>query len=161
MKNIVIGFSTRRGLLSWLIRTVTKSKVSHAYVRIPVPEYETSMIFQASGLSVNYCSGELFDSKNLIHQEYEVAVSDEQAKIAERLRVSESGKSYSMNQLYGFLWVLALRKFGKKVHNPFSDGNHSYVCVEIAADQVGHLDGENMTPEDFRRWCEKNGKLIN
>ncbi len=60
MKKVIVGFSTHRSIFSSLIKFVTNSKVSHAYIRIPVPEYGESMIFQASGLWVNYMNVEVF-----------------------------------------------------------------------------------------------------
>jgi hypothetical protein len=161
MKTIRVGFSTHTGAFSWLIRTATASKVSHTYLRIPVPEYNTSMIFQASGLTVNYCAAEVFDLKNHIYEEYEVDVSDEQYEVGEKFRVTEAGKSYSMKQVCGFATVLAARQLlNKRIPNPYSNGNHSYVCVEVVTVCIGLADGESMTPEDLRRWCEKNAKLV-
>jgi hypothetical protein len=161
MKKIIVGFSHHPGsIFSWLIRTATKSEVSHAYIRIPVEEYKQDVIFQASGLTVNYCNGEVFLKKNGVVEEYVIEISNEQAIENERSRITECGKPYSMNQIYGCLWVLAMRQIGKRVPNPFSDGMHSYVCVEITADQVGIADGESMTPEDMRRWCARHGTLI-
>jgi len=161
MKTIRVGFSTRSCALPWVIRKATASRVSHTYIRIPVPEHSTSMIFQASGLNVNYCNGELFDSHNDIIEEYDVDISDEQFLISEKFRVTESGKPYSSKQLVGFLTVLAARRIlGKHISNPSSDGNHSYICVEIVAVCLGLGNAESMTPEDLRRWCAKNARLI-
>lgn len=161
MKTLRVGFSTHSGAFSWLIRTATSSEVSHTYLRIPVPEHSTDMIFQASGLTVNYCAKDVFEFKNNICEEYDIDVSDEQFKAAERFRITEAGKAYSMNQVYGFIAVLAARQvLDKKISNPFSDGDHSYVCVEVVAVCIGLEDAESMTPEDLRRWCEKNGRLV-
>lgn len=161
MKTIRIGFSTRSGVLPWIIRKATASRISHTYIRIPVPEYSTSMIFQASGLNVNYCNGDLFDSHADVVEEYDVEVSDEQFAIGEKFRVTESGKPYSGKQLIGFLAVLTGKQIlDKKISNPFSDGHHSYVCVEVVAVCLGLEYGESMTPEDLRRWCAKNAKLV-
>lgn len=160
MKTVIVGFSSHKGIFSWLIRTCTKSKVSHAYIRLPIEEYGKDVIFQASGLTVNYCSGDVFRSHSQVIEEYLVEISDEQAKKNELYRITECGKPYSMNQVYGFMYVLGMRQIGKNVPNPFSDGAHSYVCVETAANHVGAPNAESMTQEDFRRWCAKNGKLI-
>ena len=161
MKTVRVGFSTHSSSFSWLIRSVTKSQVSHTYLRIPIPEYNTDMVFQASGLTVNYCNGPLFDKKNTVIEEYDVEISDEQWAIGEKFRVTEAGKSYSMKQIVGFLTVLSARQIlDKNISNPFSNGNHSYVCVEVVAVCLGLEHGENMTPEDLRRWCEKNTKLV-
>ena len=160
MKTIIVGFSTHKGAFSWLIRTATSSSISHTYIRLPVCEYNTSMIFQASGLLVNYCSDDVFSKKNQVIEEYDITLSDEQAAIGEEFRIRESGKPYAIKQIFGFIYVLGMRKFNKKVANPFSDGKQSYVCVETNSICIGLVNGESMTPEDLRRWCQKNGKLI-
>ena len=161
MKTLRVGFSTHEGSFSWLIRNSTASQISHTYIRIPIPEHNTDMIFQASGLSVNYCAKDVFEVKNHIYEEYDVEISDEQWAIGEKFRVTEAGKSYSVKQVFGFLWVLGARQLlNKKISNPFSDGDQSYVCVEVVTVCLGLLNGESMTPEDLRRWCTHNAKLV-
>lgn len=161
MKTILVGFSSHPGVFSSLIKYVTNSKVSHTYIRIPVPEYNDSMIFQASGLTVNYTNYSVFKKKNTVIEEYEIEVDDDTYAFAEMLRVMEAGKPYSMKEIIGLLWVLTMRGVGVRVNNPFRDGSHSYVCVELAMMCVGlERDSENVTQEDFRRWCETHGKLI-
>ncbi len=160
MKKVIVGFSTHKGAFSSLIRFVTNSKVSHCYIRIPVPEYGESMVFQASGLWVNYCNYGIFQEKNKVIEEYEIEVEDDVYAFGEMLRVMEAGKPYSMKEIFGLLWVLAMRGLGVKVKNPGRDGSNSYICVELAMLCVGlAADSENITQEDFRRWCVKKGKL--
>lgn len=161
MKTVIVGFSTYPGAFSSLIRFVTNSKVSHAYIRIPVPEYNESMIFQASGLWVNYCNFKVFQEKSKVVEEYEIEIDEETHQYGEMLRVMEAGKPYSMKELFGLVWILIMRGFGVRVKNPFRDGSASYICVELAMLCVGlETDSENITQEDFRRWCAANGKLI-
>ena len=160
MKTIRIGFSSHPSPFSWLIRTFTSSKVSHTYIRLPVPEYDTSVIFQASGLAVNYTTSSVFESHSKVIEEYELDISDEQYGLSEKFRVTEVGKPYSCKQILGFLTVLAARKFGKKISNPMSDGDHAYVCVEVVSVCIGLPNGESMTPEDLRLWCLNNARLV-
>lgn len=159
MKKIIVGFSKHPGsFLSWLIRAITKSKVSHVYSRVNTGSME--LIYQASGLTVNYTAIPVFLEKNVVIEEYEIEVSDEQFDAAKKIRQSQVGKPYSVIQLIGFAWVLGCRKFGKTVKNPFGNGPHAYVCCEIIADSIGLANGESMTPEDFRRWCAENGTRL-
>lgn len=161
MKTVIVGFSTQSGAFSSLIKFATNSKVSHSYIRIPVPEYNESMVFQASGLSVNYCNFKIFQEKSKVMEEYEIEVDEETYEYGEMLRVMEAGKPYSMKELVGLLWILVMRGFGVRAKNPFRDGSASYVCVELAMLCVGlQADSENVTQEDFRRWCAAHGKLI-
>jgi hypothetical protein len=83
MKTIRIGFSYHPNPFSWLIRFFTSSKVSHTYIRLPVPEYETSVIFQASGLAVNYTASDVFESHSKVVEEYELEISEEQYGLSE------------------------------------------------------------------------------
>jgi len=159
MKNITVGFSKHPGsLLSWLIRAVTKSKVSHVY-QVIVVEGEP-MVYQASGLMVNYTALPVFLEKNVVIEQYSMTVTDEQYEKAKKLRVTQVGKPYSVKQLFGFFYVLGMRKLGEQVRNPLGNGNHAYVCCEIIADSLGITDGESMTPEDFRRYCERYGQRL-
>lgn len=155
MKYLKIGFSTHASVFSWLIRTATNSKISHTYLKIPT-DYGEFVVFQASGLSVNYCNWNYFKSKNKILYEYVVEVSDEQWEKAERFRVTEVGKPYSAKQILGFAYIIIMKSLGKIVHNPLSDGNHSYVCVEVVAKCIGIDRAEDMSPEDLWQWCKKN-----
>lgn len=161
MKTVIVGFSSHPGLFSSAIKFVTNSEVSHTYIRIPVPEYNDSMIFQASGLTVNYTNFNVFKEKSTVIEEYEIEVSEDIFAFGEMLRVMEAGKPYGMKEIFGLLWVLAMRGFGVKVKNPFRDGSSSYICVELVMMCVGlEADSENITQEDFRRWCSLNGKLL-
>lgn len=162
MKTIRVGFSYYPGgILSWIIRFCTKSQVSHAYVRF-VDEERGDDIFQASGMQVNVERAEDFKSHSVIVEEYDVEVSDEQYELTQLKRSSEIGKPYSVLQVVGFIWVLSMRQAAnRKVRNPFSNGNHAYVCVELVADCIGlNQESESMTPEDLRRWCRRNAKLV-
>lgn len=155
MKTIILGFSRRKdfNLFSILIRLCTRSQASHTYVRIPIPEYQDNMIFQASGLVVNYQYYGLFLQKETIVEEYEIPISDEQYLKSEKFRITEAGKPYSMKEIFGLLWVLLMRQFGKKISNPFSEGDHAYICVDVGADQIGYDDSGNLSQEDLRLWC--------
>jgi len=157
MKNITVGFSYHPGSpLSWLIRVITKSKVSHVFAVVVVAG--DPLVYQASGLNVNYTALPVFLEKNKVVEQYNIEISEEQYAKARKIRVSQVGKPYSLMQLVGFLWVLGMRKFGRKVRNPLSDGKQSYVCVEIIADMIDVADGEAMTPEDFRRYCKEHAR---
>lgn len=161
MKTVIVGFSSHPGIFSTLIKFFTNSRVSHTYIKLPIPEYNEFMVFQASGLSVNYTNYEVFRKKSKVIEEYMVEVSDDEAKLGELLRIMESGKPYGIKEIWGLLWVLANRGMGRKVNNPFRDGSSSYICVELAMVSVGlPHDSENITQEDFRKWCALNGTLI-
>lgn len=166
MKKLIVGFSEHPGsLFSWSIKKTTASRVGHVYTRHKSTIPGLSLIFQASGLCVNYCNSKTFTEKSNIVEEYEIEITDKQDSKNDIFRQTELGKPYSAKQIYGFAWVLFMREyFNKKVVNRYANENKAYICVEVAAIQTGRIapkDYESMTPEDLRRWCVKNGKLIN
>ena len=55
----------------------------------------------------------------------------------------------------------AANQAGFKIKNPLRTGSHSYICVELVMTCIGlKADSENVTQEDFRRWCVKNAKRL-
>jgi hypothetical protein len=152
MPKIIIGFSyNKSSLFSSLIRFVTKSEVSHCYVRIPIPEKNTHMIFQSSKGLVNYMHESHFKTLgNIIVSEYEVDISEDQAQYAELFRIWYAGYPYSYLQILGFPWVWLGAKLGKQWTNPFYDCDQSFICVEVCARSLGLTDQGTMTPKDLR-----------
>jgi hypothetical protein len=150
MKKIIVGFSHRPGnIVSSTICLLTGGDVSHTYIKIPVPEFNTSVIFGASGSNIHYDNETEFLKKNKVVAEIEVEVSDEQMVVAERFRVFECGKPYSLLELIGYAWVLLGRAFKKSWKNPFRDGNKSFVCVEAVTSCIGIKDEGTITPKDL------------
>lgn len=158
MNEIIVGFSRPASgfePFSWLIRAVTGSKFSHAYIRFYEEEYDRWVIFQASGLKVNFIGQAMFDSKETIFEEFVVPVSDLTKKIAVQGAIDKCGSPYGVGQIIGFGAVLFMRLFGKSIKNPFYSGS-SYVCSELVADvlieidkeDAGNLDPSAMTPKD-------------
>lgn len=159
MKSLRVGFSRHSGLFSYTIMRATNSDVSHTYLRIPT-EYNEDVIFQASGFKVNYCNGTVFARNNTIVEEYDVEVSDEQWAIAEKFRVTEVGKPYSMKQILGFAVIIGMHAMGKYTINPLGDDSDTYICTEVVARCIGLDKSESWSPEDLRRWCKKSAKNV-
>ena len=159
MAKIIIGFSTSSEIISRFVRFMTKAPMSHAYIKIPVPEHNTNVIFHADATTVHYTNYDYFLSLNQVIEELEVEVSEERAKLAELLRVTECGKPYSKIKLVGFFWIMFLRLFRIKTHNPFhDDGKSSYICVELISKSLGIQDKTTLTPVDLYNIL-KSGKL--
>ena len=77
MNEIIVGFSRPKSgfePFSWLIRAVTKSPFSHAYIRFYSEEYDRWLIFQASGAKVNFIGQTMFDGIETIYEEFNVPV---------------------------------------------------------------------------------------
>jgi len=161
MKTIRVGFSYRKNnLFSSIIKEVTASKVSHVYIRVP-NKLGDDLIFQASGLQVNLCSLSVFLEKEVVLEEYDIEVSGKQYTYFRKFIVSSLGKPYGLAEIFGFLFIIIAKKFGKTINNPFSQGDKAYICVQLAMDCIGLTDNDDKwNPEEFRRWCEKNAKVV-
>jgi len=145
MKTVTVGFSHSTNAFSRLIMWMTNSTISHTYIRL-----SDTIVYQASGLSVNETTYEDFLSYETVVKEMQVSISDEQFVKGEAFRLASLGKPYSLKEILGFALVLLMKRFGKKVANPLKDGDHAYVCVKLVATYIGADDsGENMSPEDL------------
>lgn len=163
MEKIIIGFSSNQAPFSRLIRWATNSHISHVYIRIPVKEFGTDIIFQASKFSVHYEHYPRFLAYQEHIEEYEIDLTPEQARLGEWFRITEAGKPYSWAQILGFGWVLLNRKFNRRVTNPLSNKEVGYICVEAAGRCIfpkEDLDLETLTPEDILQYVKKEGRQI-
>jgi hypothetical protein len=167
MNEIIIGFSRPKAWLepfSWLIRLITWSSFSHAYIRFYDTEYNRWLIFQASGAKVNFIGMTMFDGLENIYEEFNVPISDLTKKVVVQSAIDICGSPYGVGQIIGFGWVLLARLFGKKVKNPFAS-NSSFVCSELVAEILieidkedsGTLDPSTMSPQDLYNFMIEKG----
>lgn len=155
MKSVYVGFSTNQKPLARLIRWATRSSVSHVYFRVPTYSITgRSWIFQASGFAVNLEGDQHFSGHANVVREFEVDLTEEQFTELELYMLDSVAKPYSVAQLAGMCWVLLGRTFGAKFKNPFADGSHSYVCVELIARILRIPGSEDLTPEDLLDFLE-------
>ena len=168
MNSIVVGFSRPKAWLepfSWLIRLVTKSPVSHAYIRYYDDYTGRWVIFQASGLSVNLVGQNMFNSKEYVYREYEIPISDATKLSVIQGATDKLGAPYGTAQIVGFGWVLLMRLFGRKVNNPFYSGS-SYFCSELVDEilneiGIGESDPSTLDPAGLMNFlATKNFKVI-
>jgi hypothetical protein len=135
MRKIVVGFSRPRKtkLLSTIIMAVEQTNYSHVYVRLYSATYDRVMIYQASGLQVNFVGLTHFLEHNQIVDEFEFEITEEAYKKMMQFAIDQAGVAYGMKQLIG----MAIRKFGRwsglGFKNPWADGHATYVCSELAA----------------------------
>ena len=162
MAKLTVGFSyAPTKWFSKLIKWVTKSQVSHAFVVLEIAGQ--TMIYQASGLCVNYHSKDVFLGIEKTVEFYEFNVTDEKAAANQLFRLTTVGKPYSWQEIVGYAVVLGYRMLGLTTSNPFSGGKNAYICVDIAAAHIPtdpELEDGDMTPEDLRRWCSQHGTKI-
>ncbi len=158
MKKIFIGFSDGKTLFSTLIKLATWSKTSHSFIGFRTKSGE-DLVFQASGLTVNYENYDHFITHVKITDMFSKEVSDEEWKHMKQLQLKEMGTHYGWKEIIGFVYVLAARSVGIKVKNPFFDGDRTYICVESTLEQLNEKWDGYMTPEDLRLWCKNNPSL--
>lgn len=157
--NIIVGFSKRKGFLSWLIRKAENTPYSHVYVRYWNPYIQEMLILHAAGTMVHCSTVELFlKHKNSVIKEYVIPVESEQLKQVIKFSMRQSGKPYGMTQLIGMAWSRILKQlFGKTHKNPFGDKERTMVCSEFVA-HVLNLVGYNIDMKraeiDGPKWIE-------
>lgn len=164
MDEIIIGFSRPKAFFepfSWLIRLVLWTPYSHAYIRYYDSYHKRWIIFQASGLTVNFIGQSMFDGKEDIYAEFSVPLIDSTKKEVIQKAIDKCGSPYGVGQIIGFGWILFMRLFRKNVSNPFYSSS-SYVCSELVADILveinqGNLDPSTMTPKDVYRFMINKG----
>jgi hypothetical protein len=147
---VTVGFSRGNTWLSKVICFMTKSNISHTYFRFhsEIPNMP-DIIVQASGLMVNCVNEEVFESHSTIIEELDFIFEERQYDDLLRFIAVRLGKPYSVKHLLGMTWVLINRYFGKRIKNPFADGDHSYVCVELSAKGLNIPNAEELTPQDL------------
>jgi hypothetical protein len=163
---IIVGFSKPNGWFepfSWLIRLVTWSAFSHAYIRYYDAYAGRWVIYQASGLKVNFMGQTMFDSAEDIYAEFEVSILDATKQGVVQKAIDKVGSPYGIGQIVGFGWVLFMRLFGKTVANPLYSPS-SFVCSELVSDilieiNAGNLDPSTMTPKDVYNFILSKGYI--
>jgi len=132
---IIIGFSTHKSfnLLSWVIKKVERTDFSHVYVKIFSKSLDRYLVYQASGLAVNFCGQDTFYAHNKDVAEFAIAVTPEQKIEVLKKCVDLAGKPYGMKDLIGIGLVRLAGLIRWKIRNPFADGSKTYICSETAA----------------------------
>jgi hypothetical protein len=105
----------------------------------------------------------MFNSEEVIFEEFEVAVSDGVKLKTVQFAVDECGSPYGMMQILGFSWVLFMRLLGRKVKNPFY-GNSSFFCSELVGEILeeivevaDNMDPATSTPKDVYNFMVSKG----
>jgi uncharacterized protein YycO len=132
MSQVFIGFSKPKNKIfpwfSWLIRIVEKTPYSHVFVRIPSNSLGVDLIYQASGVAVNFVGTKHFNDAVCVIKEFPFEISEEGKTALLRWAVSEAGVPYGVKAILG---ILLVKCFNLK-RNPFSDGQKTWVCSELA-----------------------------
>lgn len=153
---IILGFSTPKQfhILSWIIKKVEKTEFSHVYVKVYSEEISKWLIYQASGMKVNFIGIDRFELDHKVIAEVEFDVSKAIKKQILQEAVDSLGISYGMKQLIGMGIVRLCAAINIKIRNPFADGSATYICSEagetILVKYLGFKeeDLDDVTPKD-------------
>ena len=162
MKKITIGFSRSSGKLpifSWLIMLFQRTNYSHAYMKFNSDNIDRTIVFQASGLKVNFIGLELFKTKEIIVKEFEIEISDESFNNIMKYAVDRAGQPYSLLQIINTAIYMICRK------SPFDNQIIGWDCSKLMADMLEKELGYNITedldvisPKDLHDYLENYGK---
>ena len=89
---IVVGFSTTNSLISKIIRSFTKSEVSHSYIRVYDEFLKTPLILHADWGGVMFSHAEKFDIENRAAEEF--IIDDTRLDCSIKKNLWHLGKKY-------------------------------------------------------------------
>lgn len=135
MKTIIIGFSRSKDInspLSKIIRWVEKTPYSHVFIKVYNENFDRHIIYQASGLMVNFMSPTIFENHSVVIKEYKVDVTNETYVDIMQFAIDNAGVPYAIKELFGIAIVKLLKLFNINLNkNPFGDGKTTLKCSEL------------------------------
>jgi hypothetical protein len=165
MRKIEVGFSKPINriplfgyVFSWCIRTIYRTKYSHVFVRWRVPAANTEVVYEASGTSVKFVNGDIFDKKGQTLHTYTLEISEQTYKRLLKYCLTNVGVSYGILQAIGIgaAYLLNLSS------NPFNNGNRKQVCSELVANIIDEnpqkafgKDLDLVSPKDIKDFLDK------
>jgi hypothetical protein len=169
--NIVFGFSRPitsylpPPFFAWAIMLVDGSNFSHSYIRFHSDSYDRDLVYQASGLRVNFIGLPLFQSQEVIVKEFTIPVSEATKMKVVQFAIDNVGIPYSLGAALGILAVKIAALAGRKIKNPISQ--QGYFCSELAAIILEDYLGADftsdqvkcMTPTDVYNYLSQHPKL--
>jgi hypothetical protein len=149
-----VGFSSGTSLFSKVIKKMTRSEASHAY--IVFESYGEELVLHSNGHGVGCEHYTAFNKRSEIVVEFELLLSPAEEMRAMAFALKQLLKPYDVWAIVGFAWVLVNKSFGRKVRQPFRNRS-AYFCSElvITALQAGmfplthSMDREMVSPEDL------------
>lgn len=147
---INICFSTANSVISKVIRWITRSSVSHAFITFRDDTLDQVFVMEANGRGFMLTPWKKWQLKNRMVHRYELAVSEDVQLGSLRSLGDSLGSQYDYVSLLGFVF----RRFVRRMANPFSDSK-KFICSEAVATFL-HDSGlkqferpETFTPEDI------------
>ena len=117
MRKVKFCLSTTDKLLSKVIRFFQGTSVSHSFVEFESRHYDTTLAYEAKGLSSYVINREHVDGHTVY--EFETEVSDELYFEIMKYIFHECGVPYAWKELFGFAAVRIAGAFCIKIKNPW------------------------------------------
>jgi hypothetical protein len=137
-------------LFAWLIMLFDWSKFSHAYIRFHSDSYDRDLVYQASGLRVNFMGWKLFKSQEVIVKEFDIEVTPETKQAVIQFAIDRVGTPYALwAAIIGIPAVKIAAMFGYKIKNPVSQMGD--FCSELAALVMKDYLNAQLTDDDVKR----------
>jgi hypothetical protein len=133
MDSIIIGFSKPKKwkIFSWLIMTGYNIPYDHVYIRWYSSKLNRDIVYQASGMTVNFMGQQFFDNNDVI-EEFCIPITPGNKLAMVQFAMDNAGKPYGIKECFGLAWVRICQLFGKTIKNPFNADGTTYVCSELA-----------------------------
>lgn len=147
-RDIIIGFSKPRGWFkpySWAIRLFEHIPYSHVYVKTFSNLTNQWLVYQASGVQVNFIGQKFFcDHAETVH-EFTFKISTEAYKEYMRFAINNAGAPYDLKSVIG---IMLIRILGLK-KNFMADGAKSQYCAELVARVLKDFVGAEILESEF------------
>lgn len=154
---IRVGFSTqKKNPISKIIRKLTGSTVSHAWLVFDDPVFEREMVIEATETGVVMTPFDVFSVRNDV-----VEILTPRISLHSGLKTAGQwlGESYDFTGLFGTAIVLLGRWFKRRWKNPFNNAKAMF-CSEFVVrvlQESGYpgsecLDPSATTPQDLREF---------
>lgn len=158
MENLKIGFSKsskKFAPFSWLIMASEKTPYSHVYVKFWSNSLNRWIIYQASHSAVNFMGEALFNSEEIIIEEFSFTVAKPVRDNMMNFCMDNVGRPYGKLSALGLAWVQIASYLGYSVHNPFREVGKTFVCSQLVATLLANsgvklpVELDDMTPQDL------------
>jgi len=140
---ITIGFSQPKNkffpIFSWVIRLIECTKYSHVYLQWKSEFADSTLTYHAAGNSVHFLGFDKFNKTVQPIHTFELDITREQYRELLHYCFEHAGTDYGIKQIFGIAYVKFMGCIGKKVNNPFSDGEKSQVCSELVGNVLSDI----------------------
>jgi hypothetical protein len=158
---IQVGFSTQtHNILSRMIRAVTKSRASHAWLLVDDSLFGCPLVLEATEVGIRLIPFKTFQVKNTV---VHLSPAHVEASMEVGLRAMSValGNAYDFTGLFGMFFVYLGRLFRKKWRNPIRSSKamfcSEFVCRVLQSARwpgAEALDPDSTSPEDLLVFIE-------